>query len=164
MASAPRIFTKLTKVLFAELCKAGHLNTSYIEDSFLIASSEQECQRNVIDIVEISKRAGFVVHRTKSVLQPTQCIAYLGFWLDSVNMTVKMKQEKIEKLKVACQVLLETETVSIQLLAQAIGRMVASFPGVQYGQLFYRRCDNLKNEALKVHKGNYAAKITEMVD
>ena len=38
--------------------------------------------------------------------------------------------------------------------------MVASFPGVQYGQLFYRRCDNHKTPAIKWEKGNYAAKIS----
>jgi hypothetical protein len=38
--------------------------------------------------------------------------------------------------------------------------MVASFPGVQYGQLFYRRCDNLKNLALKTSCGNFDSMVT----
>ena len=35
--------------------------------------------------------------------------------------------------------------------------MAASFPGIQYGKLFDRLCDNHKNEALKLAKGNYMA-------
>ena len=37
--------------------------------------------------------------------------------------------------------------------------MVASFPGVQFGELYYWRCDNLKNAGLKNAKGNYRGKI-----
>ena len=76
-----------------------------------------------------------------------------------VNMTVQMKEEKIDTLKLACQSLLDSKWVTIHQLAQVIGQMVASFPGVQYGQLFYRRCDNLKNKALDDNCGNYDAKI-----
>ena len=36
---------------------------------------------------------------------------------------------------------------------------MSSFPGVQYGQLLYRRCDNFKSQALKEHRGNYNAQI-----
>ena len=62
-----------------------------------MARREEECKRNIADTVDISERAGFVIHPTKSVLTPTQKILYLGFWLDSVNMTVKLKEKKSAK-------------------------------------------------------------------
>ena len=102
LACAPRQFTKITKVLFAELRKAGHLNTSYIDDSLLLAPTIVDCQNNVRATVEMSEKAGFVVHPEKSVLEPTQRICYLGFWLNSVDMTVQLREDKAEKLRDDC--------------------------------------------------------------
>ena len=45
-------------------------------------------------------------------------------------------------------------------LAQIIRLMVASFPGVPYRQMFYRVCDNFKNNALAMKGGNFETKIT----
>ena len=64
-------------------------------------------------------------------------------------MTVKLKEKKTLKLKAACVNLLRKREVTLLELAKVIGIIVASFPGVQYGQLFYRRCDNHKNKVLK---------------
>ena len=155
LAPAPRKFTKLTKVIFSELRKMGHLNTHYIDDTLLIAMSIELCRENVRDTVRMSEEAGFVVHPIKSVLHPTQRIVYLGFWLNSVDMTVTLTETKATKLKTACLKLLEKQTVPIRELAHVIGLMVASFHGVQYGQLFYRSCDNHKTHALKLALGNY---------
>ena len=160
LSSAPRLFTKITKVLFSELRKAGHINTSYIDDCLLIANSIENCRENVKDTVQISERAGFVVHPVKSVLEPTQQLVYLGFWLNSTEMSVKLTDKKAEKIKNACQRLLHKTRLTIRELAQVIGLMVASFPGVQFGQLFYRRLDNYKSLCIKEKRGNYAAAIS----
>lgn len=47
LASAPRIFTKLVKPVFATLRKRGHANVAYKDDSLLISKTELECQGNV---------------------------------------------------------------------------------------------------------------------
>ena len=158
LRSAPRNFTKITKVLFSELRKLGHISTSYIDDCLLIAPSVAECKDNIHDTVMMSEQAGFIVHPVKSVLEPTKRITYLGFWLDSNTMTVKLTDEKATKIKLACQTLLEKKLVTIKHLASVVGLLVASFPGVQYGQLFYRSLDNFKTKALKQAKGEYMAK------
>ena len=159
LASAPRNFTKLTKVLFSELRKAGYQNTSYIDDSFLAERSVETCKESIERTVQMSLAAGFVVHPEKSVLVPTQRITYLGFWLDSKAMTVQLTAKKAEKLKNACNKLLHKTTCTILELAQAIGLMVASLPGVQYGKMYYRTCDNYKSLCLKENRGNFAATI-----
>ena len=160
LALAPRKFTEIAKVLFAELRKQGHMNTHYIDDSLHVAVTESQCKANVMATVTISEQAGFVVHPVKSVLHPTQRITYLGFVLDSINMTVSLTPEKASKIKNACSTIVTKQLVTIQELAEVVGMIVASFPGVQYGPLFYRLCDNHKNAALKAEWGNYAAKTT----
>jgi hypothetical protein len=158
LSCAPRVFTKLTKVLFSKLREKGHLSTSYIDDCLLVAKSRDSCVDNVKDTIKMSQNAGFTIHATKSVLTPTQRIVFLGFWLNTVDMTVKLTDEKAKKLKHACENILQKDTISLQNLAEVIGMMVASFPGVQYGQLFYRQCDNLKNKGLTENRGDYSAK------
>ena len=159
LSSAPRNFTKLTRVLFSELRKKGHINTSYIDDCLLIGTTKEHCKQNVYDTVILTEETGFVIHPVKSVLEPVQEITYLGFILRSTDMTVRLTPSKAEKLQKACQKLISKQTVTIQELAEVTGMMVASFPGQQFGPLFYRNCDNLKNKALKLHKGNYRAKL-----
>jgi hypothetical protein len=107
----------------------------------------------------MSENAGFVSPPEKSIFVPTQKIAYLGFLLHSEKMTVKLTEEKSKKLKLACEKILKQTFVTIRQLSRVVGIMVASFPGVKMGQLFYRRCDNLKSKALKENKGNYEAKV-----
>ena len=160
LACAPRLFTKLSKVLFSELRKLGHVSTSYIDDCLLLATSKAACERNIEDTVALSVNAGFVVHPIKSVLYPAQKIVYLGFVLDSVHMTVQLTPERAVKLKNACSSVLGKREFPLQDLAQVIGLLVASFPGVQYGQMFYRRCDIHKNKVLKEGRGNYSVKTT----
>ena len=46
------------------------------------------CRQNVVNTVNMSTNAVFVVHPVKSVLEPTQEIVYLGFRLNSEKMTV----------------------------------------------------------------------------
>ena len=137
--------------------KAGHSSTSYIDDCVLVSLTEKECKQNIEETVSLTLNSGFVVHPTKSVLSPTQRILFLGFWLDSNTMKVKLKENKAAEIKRLCLKLLKKETITIQKLAQVVGKMVSSFPWVPYGQMYFRHCDNHKTLALKQAKGNFAA-------
>ena len=108
----------------------------------------------------MSVNAGFVIHHNKSVLNPTQNIQYLGFRLDSNSMTVTLTEEKVDKLQMSCLDVIERKTIKIKTLAKVVGQMVASFPGVLFGKLFYRLLDNHKTEALRISRGNFNAMTT----
>ena len=87
LSSGPRDFTKLMKELFRSLKLRGYLNTSFINDSFLIAKTFLECYENVVETTTTSRKAGFVIHPEKSVFIPCQKLVYLGFILNTLNMT-----------------------------------------------------------------------------
>ena len=160
LSSAPRNFTKLAKVIFCELRKKGHLCTNYIDDCLILASNAEKCKQTVRETVLTTEGAGFITHPEKSVLEPSQEIVYLGFVLNSISMSVSPTTEKAEKVKFACENILTKEEVTIREFAKVVGLLVSNLPGVQYGQLFYRQCDNLKTKALKENKGNYEAKFS----
>ena len=160
LACAPRLFTKILKPVYATLRQKSYLNVGYIDDSYLQGDNEEECQANVNDTCELFEKLGFVLHPTKSVLKPVQSLIFLGFVLDSVNMTVTLTVEKISHVKTNCQKIMERDEVCIQDLASLIGLLVSSFPGVIYGPLFYRSLENDKTNALRSNKGSYKAKLT----
>ena len=76
----------------------------------------------------------FVIHPEKSVLVPSQQMEFLGFLLNSVNMTIRLPPTKAERVQLACQSLLHKSKMSIREVAQVIGLIVSSFPAVQFGE------------------------------
>jgi hypothetical protein len=155
LASAPRLFTKITKPVYSTLRKMGHENCSYIDDSFLQGQNVPECRLNVIDTVNITRQSGFVIHPKKSVFEPTQTLTYVGFILSTIDMLIRLTPQKIEKLKAAALTLRANMNPTIRQVAEVVGLLVSSFPGVEYGQLFYRLLENEKSQALSQARGNF---------
>ena len=149
LASAPRVFTKLLKPIYATLRQMGHVSVAYIDDSYLQGSSYQECQRNVSDTMELFTKLGFTIHPEKSVLQPTRRLVFLGFVIDSTSMSISLTAEKTSKLRDTFRALLRKVSPTIRDVAQVTGSMVSVFPAVPYGQLRYRQLEMDKIHALK---------------
>jgi hypothetical protein len=72
-------------------------------------------------------------------------------------MTVSLTPDKANKLKTAVNCLLSREQCSVREVAQVLGRIISSFPGVMYGPLHFRLTEHEKSEALKQNAGNFDA-------
>ena len=160
LAPCPRLFTKLMNPVLTELRKRGILVTSFIDDSLLLDEDYKSCMNSLIDMLGLVDKLGFVVHPNKSVLEPCQEITYLGFVLNSKTMTVSLTRERAQKICKHCQQLRDITLPTIRFVAKVIGLMVASFPGVLYGPLFYRQLENDKTVALKQSCGNFDGKMS----
>ena len=75
-------------------------------------------------------------------------------------MTVQLITERKGTLKNACQKLIEKGTCKIQNLAEVIGLIVSSIPGVVYGPLHCRSLERDKTHALRENKGNFGAALS----
>ena len=53
----------------------------------------------IYDSCDLFSKLGFILHPVKSVLKPVQVLTFLAFVLDSVNMTVSLTQEKIQRIR-----------------------------------------------------------------
>ena len=135
LASALCIFTKLLKPVYATLGSMGHLNSGYINDSYLQGDTSAECHKNVTDIITLFTKLGFHIHPEKSVFIPSQKLTFLGFVLDSIVMTVMLTEEKVQQILSVGASLLKTQTPTIRQVAEVIGILVSNFPGAQYGPL-----------------------------
>ena len=157
LACAPRLFTKILKPVYAMLRQKGHLNVGYIDDSYLQGENIEDCQANISVTRDLFSKLGFILHPLKSVLKPVQVLVFLGFVLNSVNMTVSLTQEKIQRIQKNCKKIMELTELPILELASFIGLLVSSFPGVLHGPLFYRHLEMDKTTGLRQNKGNYNA-------
>lgn len=97
---------------------------------YLQGENIEDCQANIYDACDLF--LGFILHPVKSFLRPVQVLTFLGFVLDSVNMTVSLTQEKIQRIRERCKKMMELVELQIQELASFIGLLVSSFPGVLY--------------------------------
>ena len=105
----------------------GHTALAFIDDTLLQGDTEQDCQSAMMATCQVFDSLGFTVHSVKSVLQPTQRIEFLVFWLDLVNMIVSLTDRKVKKIRSVCVELLEMEVCSIRHTTDII---VAAHPGV----------------------------------
>jgi len=114
LASAPRYFTQLLKPVYSTLRSQGYLNVGYIDDAYLQGDSKTDCRSNILTNLNLFESQGFLINHEKSVLQPCQKLAFLGFILDSVNMKVILTTEKTKKIILACQKPLKRSIISIR--------------------------------------------------
>jgi len=113
----------------------------------------------VIDTFIQFDSLGFTIHPDKSVFIPSQRLVLLGFIIDSVAMTITLTSEKALKVKEACGTLLARGLSTIPQVACVKGKIMSSFPGVMYGQLYYRALDHTKTLAFKSAKGDFDSQM-----
>ena len=160
LASAPRLFTKVFKPIYAHLRSLGHFCMGHIDDSFLMGYTFASCEDNIWETTNTFLNLGFVIHPSKSVLIPTQELEFLGFLLNSNSMTIRLPPRKATTVRQACENLLTQSNPTIREVAQVIGLLVSSLPGVQFGELHYRHLERNKILALQANKGDYDAPMS----
>lgn len=97
-----------------------------------------DCVKNVIDTTALLDKLGLVVHPEKSSFISSQVLVILGFIINSLTMSIQPTTEKAVGLKTVCVEFLRATNLSVREIASVIGRIVAAFPGVMHGSLYYR--------------------------
>lgn len=142
---SPRIFTKIMKPIIAHFHSKGILCSLYIDDFYIQGSSFSECKDNVTYVSEVVTSLGFNIS-DKSNTTPSQKMSHLGFMLNSVEMTVSLEPKKIDQI--LSLIVDIPSSITVRLLAKIIGILVATFPAVEYGPLYYRDLESLKIKSL----------------
>ena len=132
--------------------------TLYTEDSV------EDCREATLHATQLFTRLGFVIHPTKSVFLPTQCLEFLGFLLDSTSMTVRLTPKKADMVVVLCRKALRARELSICEVTSLIGTLVSTFPGVEFGPLYYRHLEWDKDLALKSALGDFDVSMSLSAD
>ena len=160
ICTAPYKFTKLLKPAFAHLREKGIICLGYIDDTLFIANSQEAIEFAVSEAVALFDKLGLTIHPKKSVFEATHEIEYLGFILNSDNMTVRLTERKCDKIQQLAQQLLNKKHITIRQLSEFIGNVVAADPGVDDAPLFYKDLEILRNELLSLFRGDFDATFT----
>ena len=95
--SAPFLFTKLLKPLYARFRQQKMHYFYYINDSLNMDKEKAVCQSNTETMLESLESLGYTVNYKKSVLNPKQRIIFFGFILDSVQFKVFLQMRKFKR-------------------------------------------------------------------
>ena len=159
LSSAPRLFTKMLKPIFASLREAGHVILGYLDDIIIIGETKCQVEAGIRATTQAFSKLGFKIHLKKSVLKPVQEIQFLGFMINTVDMKFKLPADKVLNIKLECETLLSQPEPTIRQVAHVVGKLISTFPAVQYGPLFYRNLEKGKIIALKRNSGHFDRKM-----
>ena len=120
LSSAPRIFTKVMRVVLAHLRFRGIRIAAWIDDTFIAAASRSLCQEHAFFTVRTFEELGFIPNKEKSQLTPVQKICHLGLIWDSVDFSVSVPLDKIVDIKSKCLTALSYR-VKLRFLSSILG-------------------------------------------
>ena len=155
LSQAPRTFTKVLRPVFATLQEMGHSCFAYIDDTFIMGETFEQCQQTVQLLRQQLVALGFKIHEKKSVVEPTKVLTFLGYVIDTANMEVRPTPDKITKFEKLAAEILNKRTSTIRDVASLIGLAVDYSKGIDYGEAHYRRLEAEKTLALRIKKGNF---------
>ena len=144
LSSAPRIFTKVVRVVLTYLRGYGIRIAAWIDDFIMMSSSRSLCQDHAFRTVRTFEELGFVPNIDKSQLVPTQRLSHLGLIWDSVQYSVSVPLEKIAGVRSKCLMALSS-SVKVRFLSSILGSLEYFKWGYPFAALHYRRLQRFVN-------------------
>ena len=133
----------------------GCILVCYIDDILILGDSIESVTRSTAYVANLLQMLGFHINAEKSELTLKQRIEFLGFLLNSVDMTVSLTGTKRAKIKSLAQSILDQSIFSIRQLAQFLGNCVASFPSAEYGPFHTKELEREKLAALNANNWDF---------
>ena len=151
---APRLFTKLLAPLMAYLRTEGAFIIQFLDDFLVKDQDPAKCASDCDLLMYWLVRLGFVIHKTKNILQPTQIIVWLGLLIDSVLMRIRLPRQRRRDLQSAARKmqrqLTAAETpVSLRQLASLLGKARAASQCIMCIVLWTRYLLRVKHAAMR---------------
>ena len=152
----PRKFTKLLTPPLPLLRKLERvLVASYFDDLITMDCSYSACSKNIMKIIKLMSSLGLIVHPSRSVLFLCQEIEYLGFIIDSTNLTLTLTLIKKQKKLLFCDEISSSPHVKIRKVSQLLGGFFSSLIAVPQRKLYYKSLEVNKTSTLKTSKVNF---------
>lgn len=159
MNVAPWLNTKLTKPVANWLRNKGLTSVVYLDDWLCFGSSREDCAENVRLTRQCLESLGFLINEEKSKLTSSTRCQFLGFILDSKQMTLELTEQKREVILSLTRKYKNLEYCKIREFAQFVGNITGACPAVQYGWLYSKGFERQKYLALLRNKGDYEARM-----
>ena len=105
------------------------------------------------------QQLGFVINWKKSVLIPAQTMEYLGFLINSLEITLALPEEKIQNLIQSCRQLLQSRVSYVREIAKLVGKLTSSMQAILPAPLHYRHLQMLQIKSLLAGR-SYETEVT----
>ena len=92
-----------------------------LDDVLIYAEGRENSLRATHSAISILECAGFKINYTKSVINPTQVIDYLGYSLNAKNQCFQLQKSKLAKCQLILKGLSLLKSVSRKLMEQLLG-------------------------------------------
>ena len=148
LSPAPLIFTKLMRPVISLLRHQGIRVLVYLDDILLMAENSQLLQEQSDLTMTLLQSLGFVLNKKKCCLVPCREIQFLGFIVNSIQMTLQLPPDKVHKIQKECRHMLNKTSVSPRQLAHLIGLLTSTLPAVLPAPLHYRALQRNRATAL----------------
>ena len=147
LSSAPRIFTKIMRVVMMFLRSNGVRIAAWFDDLLLAASSSSLCADHTYKALGTLEELGFLPNYEKSSLTPVQRISHLGLFWDSVAFSVSVLDDKVVAVQDKCSVALSSR-VSVRFLSSILGSIEYFRWGFPHAAVHYRGLQRFVNYCL----------------
>ena len=98
LASAPWVFTKTLKTVAVFCRELGIRMVVYIGNILLMAETKEKARDQASGLVYLLQYLGFTVNMEKTVLEPGQCLEFLGFMVDTTRIELSLSAKKKKDL------------------------------------------------------------------
>ena len=154
---APRLFTKLLKVPLSKIRRELKATiAAYLDDSIGIERGVKEELRAIPHrLIQIFQDFGYTINFEKSSLDLTKTIEFLGFIINSIDMTVSLSEKKTKSVRTAIREILHKGRLTIREVCRVIGKIIATMPANRFARRFTTRAILLKDQALRESGEDY---------
>ena len=122
LSSAPRVFTKLTRVIIIHCRKLGVRLVLYLDDSLLLAQPRERALQHRDLLLALLPDLGFIVNWEKSDLAPSKEWDFISLHWSSHTMTISLPAEKVLKLQQGAARLSELQPPSCRAVQRFLGK------------------------------------------
>ncbi len=102
---------------------------SYLDDTLTFNLSYEVTKTKSYEFADLLAQVGFLLHKDKSVREPTQRILFLGFIIDSTSMTLEIPFDKFTQIqalvKTALEVVDNQTFTTLRFLAKVVGKLIS---------------------------------------
>lgn len=133
--TAPLIFTKIMRPVISYLRSRDLLLVAYLDGIIHWGANRTQCSANVHTTIALLTYLGFLINLEKSCLAPSTSCKYLGFIINSDNLTLCLTSQKKRSLLQQLKNIKLKKSFLIRTWAKLIGSLVAACPGVEYSPL-----------------------------
>ena len=135
LATAPRVFTALTKPIFFLCCCKGFCIVIYLDDILVLVCSKWAGKRAHLFLCSLLVYLGLHINFSKSDLCLTQTFCFLGLCWDTVHMSVSLPPDKLADIQQLALSLLQTPYVTVCRVMSFLGK--ANFCTKGHSQLWH---------------------------